>query len=233
MNMSITDKLAAVRANIALAAARSGRDERDILLVGATKMNDTARVREAIAAGLSACGENRVQEMLAKKAEGAYDGAKLHFIGHLQSNKVKNVVGQVELIESVHSYELLREINKHAKKLGIVQDVLIEVNIANEASKSGISPQELPDILALCGGFEALRVRGLMSIPPICASGEENRPYFRAMQQLFVDNGEKKYDNVYMDFLSMGMSGDYAVAVECGANIVRVGSAIFGERHYT
>ncbi len=233
MNMSITDKLAAVRANIALAAARAGRDERDILLVGATKMNDTARVREAIAAGLTACGENRVQEMLAKKAEGAYDGAKLHFIGHLQSNKVKNVVGQVELIESVHSYELLREINKHAKKLGIVQDVLIEVNIANEASKSGISPQELPDILALCGGFEALRVRGLMSIPPICASGEENRPYFRAMQQLFVDNGEKKYDNVYMDFLSMGMSGDYAVAVECGANIVRVGSAIFGERHYT
>lgn len=233
MNMSITDKLAAVRANIALAAARAGRDERDILLVGATKMNDTARVREAIAAGLRACGENRVQEMLTKKAEGAYEGAKLHFIGHLQSNKVKNVVGQVELIESVHSPELLREINKHAKKLGIVQDVLIEVNIAGEASKSGISPQELPAVLALCGDFEAVRVRGLMTIPPICAVGEENRPYFRAMQQLFVDNGEKKYDNVYMDFLSMGMSGDYAVAVECGANIVRVGSAIFGERHYT
>ncbi len=230
--MTITENVAIVKNNIAAAAARAGRDPGEILLVAATKMNDAARVREAIAAGVDACGENRVQEMLEKAALGAYEGAPLHFIGHLQKNKVKYVVGLVSLIHSVDSVELLRQIDREAEKKGLVQEVLLEINIGEEPSKSGFSPRELPSALAAAAELRHLRVRGLMAIPPICASGEENRRYFQSMKQLFVDNGEKKYDNVRMDFMSMGMSGDYEAAIACGANIVRVGTAIFGARVY-
>ena len=194
--MTIAENLAQVQANIARAAEKAGRDPKDILLIGATKMNDADRVREAICAGLPACGENRVQELLEKHAQGAYEGARLHFIGSLQKNKVKYLVGLVELIHSVDSVELMREINKQALKRGITQDI------------------------------------GLMTIPPICQRPEENLPYFQLLRQLFIDNGEKKYDNVRMDFMSMGMSGDYEAAIACGANMVRVGTAIFGHRVY-
>ncbi len=231
--MSISDNLALCRESIALAAERAGRCADEIALVGATKMNDTARVQQAIAAGLTICGENRVQELVQKNAEGAYEGAELHFIGHLQRNKARQVVGVASLIHSVDTIALMREIDRVAAARGIVQDILLEVNIAGEAAKSGFAPDEIPAALALAGDLGAVRVRGLMAIPPICADGEENRPYFQAMRQLFIDNGEKKYDNVYMDFLSMGMSGDYMTAIDCGANMIRLGTAIFGARDYS
>ena len=230
--MSIAENLALVRENIARAAEKAGRSPGDILLVGATKTNDAERVREAIAAGLPACGENRVQELLEKNAQGAYEGAELHFIGTLQRNKVKYLVGLVQLIHSVDSVELMREIDRQARKRGLVQDILLEVNAAGEASKSGFAPEALPEMLAAASEFPGLRVRGLMTIPPICSSGAENLPYFLLLNKLFIDNGEKKYDNVRMDFLSMGMSGDYEAAISCGANMVRVGTAIFGPRAY-
>ena len=230
--MTISENVALVRKNIAAAALRAGRDPGEIMLVAASKTNGAERVREAIAAGVDACGENRVQEMLEKAALGAYEGAPLHFIGHLQRNKVKSVVGLVSLIHSVDSQELLRAIDRAAAAKGLVQDLLLEINIGAEASKSGFSPEELPGALAAAAGLAHVRVRGLMAIPPICVSGEENRQYFERMKQLFVDNCEEKYDNVRMDFMSMGMSGDYETAVACGAHIVRVGTAIFGQRVY-
>ncbi len=230
--MDIAENLALVRANISRAAQAAGRDEKEILLVGATKMNDAARVREAIAAGLSCCGENRVQELLEKNAAGAYEGAQLHFIGTLQKNKAKYIVGLVSLIHSVDSTELMREISRQAEKRGLTQDILLEVNTGGEASKSGFAPEALTEALEKAGAYPGLRVRGLMTVPPICRTTGEILPYFRLLQQLFIDIGEKKYDNVRMDFLSMGMSGDYETAIACGANMVRVGTAIFGPRHY-
>lgn len=230
--ISIAENVARVKAEMARAAREAGREENEVLLVAATKMNSAERVREAIAAGVDVCGENRVQEMLEKSAQGAYAGAPLHFIGHLQKNKVKQVVGLAELIHSIDSLELLAIVDRVAASRGLRQDVLLEVNIGSELSKSGFAPGEIPAALEQASSFSSIRVRGLMAIPPICVSGEENRPFFLRMKQLFVDNGRKKYDNVSMDFLSMGMSGDYAEAIACGANLVRVGTAIFGARDY-
>lgn len=230
--MSIAENVKAVKENIAAAALRCGRSPDEIKLVAATKMNDAERVRQAIAAGVDICGENRVQELQEKYAQGAYEGCPLHFIGHLQKNKVKYIVGKVGLIHSVDSVALASEINKRAAALGIVQDILLEVNIGAEPAKSGFAPGELssePDMLA---DFGSIRVLGLMAIPPICEKSEENRVYFRRMKQLFIDIGQKKYDNVFMQLLSMGMSADYEVAVEEGANLVRVGTGIFGARNY-
>jgi len=231
--VSIAEAVAAVRANIRAAAVAAGRDPSEILLAAASKMNDADRVRQAIAAGVDICGENRVQEMLEKNRQGAYTGVPLHFIGHLQKNKVKQVVGLAQLIQSVDSRELLELIARTASARGITQDVLLEINIGQEASKSGFQPEEVPSVLEFASSLAGLRVRGLMAIPPICVFPEENRPFFCRMQKLFVDNGEKKYDNVSMDFLSMGMSADYPEAIACGANLVRVGTAIFGERDYS
>ena len=227
---SIAENIALIRRNIA--AALSG-DDRAVLLVAATKMNDAARVREAVAAGVDACGENKVQEFLEKDAQGAYRNCPKHFIGHLQTNKVNKIVGKVDLIQSVDSAELLRLIDRRAAALGIVQDVLIEISIAGEAQKSGIPPAELSGLLELAAACPALRVRGLMCVPPVQENSGSNRPYFAAMHQLFVDNCTKKYDNVFMDFLSMGMTDDYPDAVAEGTNMVRIGSAIFGRRQYT
>lgn len=230
--MTIAENVARVRENMARAALAAGRDPGEILLLAASKMNDADRVREAIRAGVDCCGENRVQELLEKQAQGAYEGAPLHFIGHLQKNKVKQLLGRVSLIHGADSRELLETISRLAAARGLTQDVLLEVNIAGEASKSGFSPEEVPEALAFAAELPALRVRGLMAIPPICASPDENRPFFLRMHKLFIDNSEKKYDNIRMDFLSMGMSGDYTEAIACGANLIRVGSGIFGPRHY-
>ena len=230
--MTIAENVALVRENMTRAALAAGRDPGEILLLAATKMNDADRVRQAIRAGVDCCGENRVQEMLEKQAQGAYEGVPLHFIGHLQKNKVKQVLGLVSLIHGVDSRELLETISRLAAARGLTQDLLLEVNVAGEASKSGFSPEEIPRALAFAAELPALRVRGLMAIPPICSSPDENRPFFLRMQKLFIDNSEKKYDNIRMDFLSMGMSGDYTEAIACGANLIRVGSGIFGPRHY-
>lgn len=230
--MGIAENVAAVREKMDQAAREAGRDPKEVLLLAASKMNDEDRVREAIRAGVDVCGENRVQEMLEKQAKGAYEGAPLHFIGHLQKNKVKQVVGLAELIHGVDSLPLLDTISRVAAGRGLVQDLLLEVNIGAEESKSGFAPEEIPGALEYASRLPGIRVRGLMAIPPVCSAPEENRPFFLRMKQLFIDNSEKKYDNVSMDFLSMGMSGDYAEAIACGANLVRVGSAIFGARHY-
>ena len=230
--MSIAENVKLVKENIAAAAIRCGRDPKEIKLVAATKMNDASRVREAIAAGVDICGENRVQELQEKHAQGAYDGCPLHFIGHLQKNKVKNIVGKVELIHSVDSVSLAQEINRRAAALGITQDILLEVNIGAEENKSGFAPDELANALDEIAQFSSVRVLGLMAIPPICEISENNRVYFRRMKQLFIDIGQKKYDNVCMLLLSMGMSADYEVAIEEGASLVRVGTGIFGARNY-
>ena len=226
---SIAENVSIIRKNIA--AALQG-DDRVVLLVAATKMNDAAKVQEAIAAGVDACGENRVQEFLEKDAQGAYGHCAKHFIGHLQRNKVNRIVGRVDMIQSVDSAELLTLINRRASALGIVQDVLIEISVAGESQKSGIAPEALPMLLAHAAECSSVRVRGLMCVPPIQAESGANYPYFVLMRQLFVDNSSKKYDNVSMDFLSMGMTDDYQDAVAAGANMVRVGSAIFGRRQY-
>ena len=223
---TIAENIAAIRARIDAAARLSGRTGADITLVAATKMNDAARVREAVAAGIDACGENRVQEMTEKLAEGAYTGAPLHFIGHLQTNKVRQVVGKVDLIQSVDSPELLAMIEKRAAMQDTVQDILL-------ASKSGVAPDSLPQFLETAAACAHIRVRGLMAIPPVAETSDGNHAYFTKMHELFVDIGRKKYDNVSMDFLSMGMSGDFEDAIAAGANMVRVGSAIFGARDYS
>ena len=230
--MTISDNVAFIRQQLARSAQRVGRDPDEITLLAASKMNDVSRVREAFAAGITVFGENRVQEMAEKNALGAYEGAHLHFIGHLQKNKVKQVVGVAELIHGVDSLSLLESIGTLAEKRGIVQDVLLEVHIGAEASKSGFSPGELFPVLDSCETISGIHVRGLMAIPPICTDMQEIRPYFAQMQQLFVDIGRKKYDNSNMDFLSMGMSHDFPLAVEYGSNLVRVGTGIFGPRNY-
>lgn len=225
--MSIAENIAAIRARIAETAG-----ERRVWLVAATKMNDAAAVREAVAAGVDACGENRVQEFLQKDALGAYAGAPKHFIGHLQRNKVNKLVGAVDLIQSVDSTELLHLIDRRAAALSVTQDILLEVSIAGEAQKSGAAPEALPALLAEAAKCGAIRVRGLMCVPPVAEKSGENRRFFAAMRKLFIDNREKKYDNVSMDFLSMGMTDDYPDAIAEGANMVRIGSGIFGPRHY-
>ena len=229
--MTIAENIARIRANMAAAAREAGRDPKEILLVGASKMNDAAACREAVAAGIDALGENRVQEMTAHLDDDAYAGAALHFIGHLQTNKVRQVVGRVELIESVGSEHLLEAIEAQAAKLELVQDILLEVNIGGEASKSGISPEELSALAAQAVGSPHVRLRGLMAIPPVAAGPDGNRPFFAKMRQLYVDIRSQMDDNkTSFDCLSMGMSGDFEDAVREGATLVRVGTALFGPR---
>ncbi len=229
---SIRENIAAIRAQIDAAARETGRTGADITLVGASKMNGAAACQEAIAAGIDALGENRVQEMTAKLAEDAYRGAPLHFIGHLQRNKVKQVVGKAALIQSIGSPELLAEVDRQAEKLGIVQDILLEVNIGGEEAKSGFAPDAVEQAAAQAKTLAHVRVRGLMTIPPADATREENMAYFAKVRALYVDISRKMYDNG-LEYLSMGMSGDFADAIRAGANMVRVGSAIFGARDYS
>jgi len=227
IHVGIADNIKRVREEIAQAAAESGRGPSEVTLVAAAKSATADGVRRAIAAGVDAVGENRVQDMTAKLAQDAYTGAPLHFIGHLQSNKVGKVVGICDLIESADSVRLLEIIGQKAVELGIIQNVLIEVNIGREPSKSGIFPEELPRMLDAVAGTNGVNVLGLMAIPPILGESLKNCYYFETMFKLFIDNRGKKYDNVFMQFLSMGMSGSYIEAIRAGANIVRIGSAIF------
>ena len=231
--MSIAENVASIRAQIEQAAIACGRDPKQILLCAATKMNDADAVRQAIAAGVDCCGENRVQELTQKLAENAYDGVPVHFIGHLQTNKVRQVVGKVDLIQSVDRPKLLQCINAEAHRLGIVQDILLEINIGDEESKSGFSPADIIPLLENIGSFPNVRVRGLMAIPPICRHQGDNNKFFVEICNLSVDIKAKKYDNVFMDFMSMGMSDDFADAIACGSTMIRVGTAIFGARDYT
>ena len=230
--MSIAENVARIKEEMAQAAIQAGRDPKEILLCAATKMNDAEAVREAIKAGVDCCGENRVQELTLKQSQDAYTGAPVHFIGHLQTNKVKQVVGKVDLIHSIDSMRLLEAVNKEAARQGIRQDILLEVNIGNEDSKSGFSAEEIPAVLSQIGDFPAIRVRGLMAIPPICQNSTDNHKFFQEMYHLYVDITAKKDDNICVDILSMGMSDDFADAIACGSTMIRVGTAIFGARVY-
>ena len=228
---SIAENIRSIRGRMAAAAEKAGRDPGDILLVGASKMNDAAACQAAIQAGIDALGENRVQEMTAKLQEHAYDGAPLHFIGHLQRNKVRQVVGVVSLIQSAGSWELLEEIERQAEKKDLTQEVLLEVNIGGEESKSGFAPQDLYEAAEKARDLSHIRVRGLMTIPPVEQVPHGNLPYFVEVSRLYVDISRKLYDNSFA-YLSMGMSDDFEDAIAAGATMVRVGSAIFGQRHY-
>ena len=231
--MSIEENVEKVLAEIASSARAAGRQPEEITLCAATKMNDAQAVRRAIAAGVRVCGENRVQELTAKLAENAYAGAQVHFIGHLQTNKVRQVVGKVDLIQSVDSEHLLAAISREAQKQDICQDILLEVNIGEEPAKSGFAAEDILPLVDRIDSFPNIRLRGLMAIPPISRNPGDNLKFFLKMRQIYVDIRAKKNDNVPVDCLSMGMSGDYADAVAAGSTMVRIGTAIFGARDYT
>lgn len=219
-------RLEAISERIAAAAARAGRKKEDILLVGVTKTMPAELINLAAECGLRDFGENRVQEYRAKQAEVGFD-VRWHIIGRLQTNKAKYIAGRVHLIHSVDSLRLAHELSRQAVKAGRSQDILIEVNIGGEDSKGGVAPSELSGLCRDIAPLPGLKVRGLMTIPP--QSGDARR-FFAAMYQLFIDTADKKIDNISMDYLSMGMSGDFETAIEEGANIIRVGTALFGER---
>lgn len=229
--MDLSQNVKAVQEKIAAAARAAGRDPAEITLCAATKVQTDETIRAAIAAGIRLCGENRVQELTAHLEANAYAGADVHFIGHLQTNKVRQVVGRVSLIHSVDSEKLLQAVEAQSDKLGLVQDILLEVNIAGETSKGGVSPAALPKLAELALSCSHIRLRGLMAIPPVSAVPGANRKYFSQIRNLFVDIMSKMSDNQYiMDCLSMGMSADYEDAVAEGATLVRVGTALFGAR---
>lgn len=228
----IAKNVSAIREKIRSAARAAGRDPADILLCAATKMNDAESVRLAIQAGVDCCGENRVQELVQKLSQNAYAGAPVHFIGHLQTNKVRQVVGNVDLIQSVDSIRLLQAIQNEAMRKNIVQDILLQINIGNEASKSGFAVSEIHEICEKMTDYANIRVKGLMAIPPICQNSTQNHKFFQEMYNLSVDITAKKYDNIRVDILSMGMSDDFADAIACGSTMIRIGTAIFGPRNY-
>ena len=230
--MSIAENIAALRARMEAAALAAGRDPAEILLCAATKMNDAERVKEAVAAGVDCCGENRVQELVQKQPLGAYEGKPVHFIGHLQTNKLNKVVGKVDLIQSVDRLELLEAVNRTALRLGLKQDILFEVNVAAEPQKGGFTPEEALALAGKLGDYPGVRLRGLMAIPPISEKKGDNCKYFAKMRNLYIDIAAKKYDNVSMVCLSMGMSDDFEDAIAEGSTMIRVGTAIFGARHY-
>ncbi|HCC00711.1 MAG TPA: YggS family pyridoxal phosphate-dependent enzyme [Ruminococcaceae bacterium] len=226
----IAENLAEVQERIAQAARVSGRDPKDITLVSVTKTKPASDINIALHCGTQIIGENRVQELLNKLPDIQLSGQDVHLIGHLQTNKVRQIIDKVQMIQSVDSVHLASEIEKQAKKNNLVMNILVEVNIGGEEAKSGVEPDKLPELLEKIAPFSHLCVRGLMTVPPIRTNKEELRPYFSSMRKLFVDNALEKLDNRNMQILSMGMSSDFEVAIEEGATMVRVGTAIFGKR---
>ncbi len=216
---------------ISAAAEKAGRDPSEIRLMAVTKTVAPEKINEAIKSGCDLLGENRVQELL-EKYESYDKSAEIHFIGRLQTNKVKYIVDKVTMIESVDSIKLAEEIEKRCSKIDKIMDILLEVNIAGEESKGGFSPEEIPSVSEKIRDFPHLRLRGLMTIGRFGAEIEETRQYFKKMRHLLVDIKTKNIDNIYINILSMGMSGDYELAVSEGATIVRVGRGLFGERKY-
>ena len=228
----IRENIEHIRERMNAAAKKAGRDPNEILLCAATKMNDSENVREAIRCGVDCCGENRVQELVQKSAENAYEGAPVHFIGHLQTNKVKQVVGKVDLIQSVDRLALLECIEKEAAKQGIVQDILFEINIGQEENKSGFTPEEAIRLASEFDAFPHVFLRGLMAIPPISQKPGDNCIFFEKIHRISVDIMQKKSHNSSMEILSMGMTDDFEDAIACGSTMIRVGTAIFGARNY-
>lgn len=229
---SVEENYKRVLENVKESAVKAGRSESDVRLMCVTKTVEPVYINKAIELGADLIGENRVQEYLGKRDELNLSGVERHLIGHLQTNKVKQIVGEVDMIESVSSVKLAKEISKVSLQKGIVTNCLVEVNVGKEESKSGIYLEELEETLCEIAQLPAIKIKGLMTIPPICETPDEARRYFAMLRQSFIDIKDKKTDNIDMEILSMGMSGDYEVAVAEGSNIVRVGSAIFGARQY-
>lgn len=228
----IENNIEVIKKNIAEAALQSGRKPQDITLMAVTKTVEPIFINHAIKCGIDLIGENKVQEFLSKEEYLALDSCKAHLIGHLQTNKVKQIVGRVEIIQSVDSIKLAKEISKQSVNKGVITSCLVEVNIGEEESKTGISQSEVLNLLEEISALPSIKVEGLMSIPPICEDNEELMQYFKKMNDLFVDIKAKNIDNINMNILSMGMSGDYKEAILCGSTMVRVGSSIFGPRLY-
>ena len=221
-----------INEKIAEAAMKAGKTREDITFLSATKTVEPEYINYAISLGLSYIGENKVQELLSKYDQYNLENCSLQFIGHLQSNKVRQIVGKVDLIQSIDSMKLAKEVSKCSLKNNITSDILVEVNIGKEENKSGVMPEMLEELVEEISTLPAVNVKGLMTIPPICEKKDEIRRYFEKMNRLFLDISSKKLDNVSMDILSMGMSGDYYEAILEGANMVRIGSALFGNRIY-
>lgn len=228
----VAQNVRAIMQQVRDTALQAGRDPSEVQVMAVTKTVDPVLVNAAIGAGITLLGENKAQELCAKYDSYHKDGVQIHFIGHLQTNKVRQIVDKVSMVESVDSIKLAREIDRHCAAIGKVMDVLLEVNIGREENKTGIFPELLPALLEEAGKLEHIRVRGLMTIPPVCETEEEVLQYFSQMRQLFIDIKQKKHDNISMEILSMGMSADYLAAVRCGSNIVRIGTAMFGQRNY-
>ncbi len=228
----VAQNVRAIMQQVRDTALQAGRDPSEVQVMAVTKTVDPVLVNAAIGAGITLLGENKAQELCAKYDSYHKDGVQIHFIGHLQTNKVRQIVDKVSMVESVDSIKLAREIDRHCAAISKVMDVLLEVNIGREENKTGIFPELLPALLEEAGNLEHIRVRGLMTIPPVCETEEEVLQYFSQMRQLFIDIKQKKYDNISMEILSMGMSADYLAAVRCGSNIVRIGTAMFGQRNY-
>lgn len=235
MEKSLTDikeNYKEIKENINNTAIKAGINPSDISLVAATKTVPTYKVNQAIDAGIKIIGESRVQELLSKYNDYNLDSSSIHFIGNLQTNKVRQIIGKVGLIQSVDSVRLANQISNRSINEDLVTDILIQVNIGKEKSKGGVNPSELEELIHEISDFKGLKVKGLMCIPPILEGKVEDYKYFSKMHNLFVDISSKKIDNISMDFLSMGMSNDYCEAILEGANMVRIGSSLFGERNY-
>lgn len=227
---NIEKNLESIRQNIKNSALKIGKAEKDIILLGVTKTIDTNKINILKNLGVSNFGENKAQELLAKYNE--IDNCNWHFIGHLQTNKVKQIIDKVSLIHSVDTLKLAEEINKKAKEINKKMDILIEINIANELSKNGIKCEDAENFAKNLLQFPNLSLKGLMCVAPFVENPQHNREFFKKMKNLFIDINEKNKHNICMDYLSMGMTNDYTVAIEEGANIVRIGTGIFGERNY-
>lgn len=219
--------------NIANAAIKCGKSIDDITLLAATKTVDAATINHAISLGLTHIGENRVQELLSKYDDYNLDTCSLQFIGHLQTNKVRQIIDKVSMIQSVDSLKLATEISRQAQLKNVEMDILVEVNIGMEENKSGVLPKKLTDLLYEIKDLPSINIKGLMAIPPICENTQKICKYFDNMHKMFIDIKGQNIDNISMDVLSMGMSDDYVEAILSGSNMVRVGSALFGSRIYT
>ncbi len=227
----IKENVASVEAKIQAACDRSGRKRDEVLLIAVSKTKPVSDIREVMATGITDYGENKVQEVV-DKIEEIKEPLNWHFIGHLQRNKVKYIVDKVKLIHSVDSFRLAEQISKEAVKKNVDIDILIEVNIAEEASKFGLATEEVIELVREISVLPNVHIQGLMTVAPFTDDAEENRVYFKGLKQLAVDIDGQNIDNVNMNALSMGMTGDYEVAIEEGATMVRVGTGIFGERNY-
>lgn len=228
----IQENVKFIRNKINEATVKSGRNENDVRFMAVTKTVDPVYINHAIDCGIDLIGENKVQEFLSKKDDLRLDKVEKHLIGHLQSNKVRKIITEVDMIQSVDSVSLAKEIERQAEKNNMTANVLIELNVGDEESKTGMDKALFMESFLEIAEMKHIRIKGLMTIPPICENNADLRKFFEEMYKLFIDIRAKKLDNVCMDILSMGMSGDYEEAILCGSNLVRVGSAIFGPRIY-